>query len=299
MTSRSSSERSMLVKNKFIVFILTHGRSDKVITEKSLRKSGYSGRIVYIVDDEDKTLDLYLAKFGEENVYVFDKKAYADAIDEGNNFDDRRAIIHARNACFDAAKDLGYTYFIQLDDDYTAFDYRIDIDGGVVKPIKNIDAIFDKMFDFYRSTSCKAIAFSQGGDFIGGLNNGKQSYRFNKRKCMNSFFCSTERAFRFFGAINEDVNAYTLLASRGDIFLTIPFLSLTQKTTQSQNSGMTDWYAKFGTYCKSFTTTLYMPSAVKVKMLNASKKRLHHSICWKSVTPQIISERHKKPSLVE
>ena len=29
-----------------------------------------------------------------------------------------RAIVYARNACFDLAKDLGITYFIQLDDDY-------------------------------------------------------------------------------------------------------------------------------------------------------------------------------------
>jgi len=282
------------MSDNLIVFILTHGRSDKEITTKNLRSSGYSGRIVYMIDDEDKTVDSYVERFGQDNIYIFNKKAYADSIDEGNNFDDRRAIVHARNACFSAAKDLGYKYFIELDDDYHAFNFRIDIDGGVVKPIANLDLVFEKMLKFYKSTNCKAIALSQGGDFIGGLNNGKGSYRFNKRKCMNSFLCSTDRPFEFIGSINEDVNTYTLSASRGSLFLTIPFASIEQKTTQSQSSGMTDWYSKFGTYCKSFTTTLFMPSAVKVKILNANNKRLHHSITWKNVTPQIISEHYKK-----
>ncbi len=35
------------------------------------------------------------------------------------------------NACFDIAKNLGYKYFIQLDDDYYSLGYRY-IEGNVV-----------------------------------------------------------------------------------------------------------------------------------------------------------------------
>ena len=111
---------------------------------------------------------------------------------------------------------------------------------------------------------------------------------------MNSFFCSTERKFQFIGAMNDDVNTYVTLGSRGCLFLTIPVLSLTQKQTQKQKSGLTDMYLKFGTYCKSFTTAMMYPSSAKVAMIQSNNPRLHHAINWKTAVPQIIREKHKK-----
>ena len=40
--------------NNFAVFILTHGRPDNVITIKTLRQSGYTGKVYFIIDNEDK-----------------------------------------------------------------------------------------------------------------------------------------------------------------------------------------------------------------------------------------------------
>lgn len=54
--------------------------------------------------------------------------------------------------------------------------------------------------------------------------------------------------FKFFGKINEDVNTYTLLGSRGNLFFQIPHVSLNQVTTQQSNGGMTDIYLDSGTY---------------------------------------------------
>lgn len=42
------------MRSDFVVFILTHGRADSVITDKTLRKCGYTGPIVYVIDNEDK-----------------------------------------------------------------------------------------------------------------------------------------------------------------------------------------------------------------------------------------------------
>lgn len=244
------------MENKdFAVFILTHGRPDNVKTLGTLKKCGYTGKIYFIVDNEDKTIDKYIKNFGVDNVKVFDKKAMADKVDEGNNFDERRTITHARNACFEIAREIGITYFMQLDDDYAGFRYRLMInDLQVLSSIKNIDKIFDMMLNYYISIPAKSIAFSQGGDFLGGLDNGKKIYRFSKRKCMNSFICSTNREFQFIGAMNEDVNTYTTLGSRGILFLTIPFASLDQAATQSQNNGITDMYKRYGTYYAVFSS---------------------------------------------
>lgn len=283
------------MENKdFAVFILTHGRPDNVKTINTLNRCGYTGKVFFIVDNEDKSVDQYIANFGSDKVIVFDKKAMADAIDEGNNFDERRTITHARNFCFEAAKQVGVKYFIQLDDDYVAFEYRHANKEGTElmgRCILNIDKIINLYLDFYKSTGFKSIAFAQGGDFIGGLPGGMVGKL--KRKSMNSFFCSTDRPFQFVGAMNEDVNTYTTLGSRGVLFGTIPSVSLSQAATQSQSGGITDMYLKYGTYCKSFTTVMMQPSSVTVKMMQTKYTRLHHSIKWNNTVPCIISENHK------
>ena len=128
------------MENKdFAVFILTHGRPDNVLTYKTLLKCGYNGKIYFVIDNEDKTIDKYIENFGIENIKLFDKKSMSDKIDEGNNFDNRNVIIHARNYCFELAKELGITYFIQLDDDYYEFIYKFsDTKGQVLS--KNINS---------------------------------------------------------------------------------------------------------------------------------------------------------------
>lgn len=272
--------------NNFAVFILTHGRPDNVKTYSTLKKCGYTGKVYFIVDNEDKTINQYITNYGIENVKVFDKKAMADSVDEGNNFDNRKVIIHARNACFKIAKEIGVKYFMQLDDDYYYFGYRYETGAKI---IKNLDVVFEKMLDFYKSVNIKSIAFSQGGDHIGGFSGIKL-----KRKCMNSFICSTDREFQFVGSINEDVNTYTSLGNRGDIFFTFTNIQLDQKDTQSNNGGMTDEYALSGTYVKSFHSVLMHPSGVKVSMMNTNHTRLHHSIKWNNTAPCILDPKSKK-----
>lgn len=276
----------IMENNNFAVFILTHGRPDNIKTTSTLRKCGYTGKIYYIVDNEDKTIEKYRNNYGQEWVKIFDKKTLADKIDEGNNFDERRTITHARNACFGIARELGIKYFVQLDDDYYYFGYRYETGAKI---IKNMDLVFEIILRFYKSVNINSIAFGQGGDHIGGFSGIKL-----KRKCMNSFFCSTDREFNFIGAMNEDVNTYTTLGSRGKIFFTFTNLQLDQKDTQSQTNGITDMYKRYGTYCKAFTTTMMHPSSVKVSMMNSNNPRIHHTISWKNTTPMILDPKYKK-----
>jgi hypothetical protein len=270
----------------FCVFILTHGRPDNVVTLKTLDKCGYTGRLYLVVDDEDATVNYYRQNFGADRVIVFDKKAEADACDEGNNFDERRTITMARNACFRIAERLGVTHFVELDDDYYYFGRRFQ-EGA--KRIRNMDVAILSVLSFMELAGVTSVAFAQGGDHIGGFSGLKL-----KRKCMNSFFCSTARPFRFVGAMNEDVNTYTTLGSRGALFFTFTGLQLDQKDTQSQQGGISAMYQRFGTYCKAFTTVMMMPSAVRVSMMQSVTPRLHHTIDWKRAVPCIVPERCRK-----
>jgi hypothetical protein len=284
-------------KSECVVFILTHGRPDNVVTWKTLQKSGYTGPCYLVIDNEDKHAAEYFEQWGKDAVLQFDKKEMADQVDEGNNFNERRTITHARNACFELARQLGYTYFLELDDDYTSFEFR-HIDKAenklLVTKAKDLDAIVDAYLKFLKETPFCSVAFAQGGDFIGGAGNPYAKTRPLMRKCMNSFMCSTERPFQFVGAMNEDVNTYTTLGSRGVLFGTLPFVALVQKRTQSQEGGITGMYLKFGTYCKGFTTVMMMPSCVRVAVMNTNNPRLHHKIHWIATVPKILDEKWRK-----
>jgi hypothetical protein len=279
--------------DSFVIFILTHGRADNIYTLKSLRKHGYTGKVIFICDNEDLTLNDYFKKY--KDVEVFNKKEISKTFDEADNFQDRRAIVYARNACFEIAKKLGYKYFIQMDDDYTGFDYRV-YSEIKQKPttIFNLDSVLLLILDFYKKTNFASISIAQGGDFIGGKNNQMAKKPTIYRKCMNSFLCSTDRQFQFVGRINEDVNTYTNKASKGLLMGTIPLVSLTQKTTQKNKGGMSDLYLDNGTYVKSFYTVMFSPSCTTIKPMGDKHMRLHHSIKWNSAVPKIISENNKK-----
>lgn len=277
----------------FAAFILTHGRADRVFTYHSLRRSGYTGRIVVLIDNEDKTADEYRARFGDQ-VVVFDKADIASRIDEGDNFGDRRAILYARNACFEVARALGLKHFIQLDDDYRHFNHRRDEDGGYVSGrdrILNMDSVLDAMLDYYERIPALSIAMAQGGDFLGGEAGTWGTF---SRKAMNSFICSTERPFQFFGRINEDVNTYTNLASRGGLFLTVKDVALQQLQTQQNQGGMTEMYLDAGTYVKSFYSVMYQPSSVTISIIHSVYKRIHHRVEWRNTVPVILQEHHRK-----
>lgn len=281
--------------NDFCILILTHGRPDKQVTLSSLQRRNCKYPIYFVIDDEDKTAAQYKAKFGDR-VIEFNKMLYADMTDECDNFNDRRAIVHARNASYDIAEKLGYKYFIQLDDDYTNFSFRFD-ESGTYDPltILDIDQVFDAFLDFYKSSSFHTIAFAQGGDYIGGQN-GSYCDLILRRKAMNTFFCSTERRIKFIGRLNEDVNVYTALGKIGYLFGTIMQASITQLQTQSNSGGITDMYKDVGTYVKSFYTIMLCPSSVRINSIGNSREtqRIHHQISWRHTVPVILSEDQKK-----
>jgi hypothetical protein len=287
----------MNTQTNFAAFILTHGRPDNVITYDQLRKQGYTGRIVVVVDDTDTRLAEYREKFGDELV-VFDKRAIAKTFDTADNFDDMRTIVYARNACFDIAKRLGIRYFVQLDDDYTHFSFRFsDEHKWVTKDIivRNLDRIFAAFIRFLKATPTKTIAMAQGGDFIGGKAGRFGSKITMSRKAMNSFFCDSLTPIQFRGRINEDVNTYTCDATTGSLFFTHNQVALNQKQTQSNSGGMTDVYLASGTYVKSFYTVMMHPSGVRVKTIHGqAHTRLHHAVNWKKTTPMILREGLKK-----
>lgn len=282
--------------NSFAVFILTNRRADNVITIKTLRTYGYSGRIILIIDDQDNTLEEYKSINKDVEFYVFNKNEAIELTDSADNLKNPKAVVYARNMCHKIASDLAIDYFLELDDDYTAFDFKSSDDDIYIshKKVKNLDVLFKYFIEFLAVTTAKSISFSQGGDYIGGFGNrfGEKITLF--RKCMNSFFCKTDRSFQFYGLINEDVNCYVLNGSRGELYFTSTHISLEQIQTQKNQGGLTDIYLEQGTYIKSFYSVMYHPSSVVVKDMGLINRRLHHSISSNLTYPKIVSEDYKK-----
>ena len=69
------------MRNDFAVFILTHGRADNVVTVPAIKKAGYTGKIYFIIDDEDEQAEEYKKNFGADRVIIFDKQAAYDRAD--------------------------------------------------------------------------------------------------------------------------------------------------------------------------------------------------------------------------
>lgn len=281
------------MREDFAVFILTHGRPNNVLTYKTLQRQGYTGKVFFILDNEDETISEYIKNFGKEKIIIFDKTEIAKKVDTPDLSEDRRTIVYARNACFDVAKSLNLRYFLQLDDDYKRFRYRYEKDGKLLtKYPANLDGLFSCMIDFLNDTGALTVAFAQSGDFIGGI---KNAFWINKvkRKAMNTFFCDVNKPFSFVGRINEDVNFYTLKGNQGELILSIADVNIDQTQTQSIKGGMSEVYLDKGTYLKSFYSVVYSPQCVKISEMGEKHKRIHHRVSWNNCTPMILSSKYK------
>lgn len=188
------------MRDDFVVFIITHKRPDNQITYKTLKRGNYTGKIIFVLDDGDNTIDAYCEKYGKENIQIFHK--YED-FDIGDNLTDHKGVpVYARNICFKIAREKGYKYFVQLDDDYPKIDYRYVKDGKLkAKPVSDFDKLFEAMCRFMEPEAINCVAFAVAGDYIGGANGRYRDGLY--RNARNSFFCRTDRPFEFLGRINE------------------------------------------------------------------------------------------------
>lgn len=278
------------MRTDFCALILSHGRPDNVLTYKSLRRHGYTGKIFIVIDDEDETAPQYRKLYGDD-VVQFSKSEMDGSFDIGDNLKKRNTVIYARNQCHELVRRLGFKYFIELDDDYGSFQSRYSSTREFAdRKIQRLDRVFELMVNLLDASGALSVCMSQGGDHM----QGKKKTIGLMRKAMNTFVCDADRPFQFVGRMNDDVNTYVTLSHRGKIFFTIMRLQVIQEQTQKQRGGLTEMYLELGTYMKSFYTVMMAPSAVKIGILKARHSRIHHRINWRNVAPKIIRDNWSK-----
>jgi hypothetical protein len=282
------------MRDDFACFILTNGRPDNVLTVHSLEYAGYTGKWYLVLDTDDPTADRYRARYGADRVLTFEKEDHPP-FDLGDNGGTKRVIIYARNATDALARQLGLSCYLQLDDDYTFFGHRYQIDDGPLlgKQARYLDDVFDAFLAFLDETGALTVALSQGGDHFGGAAGAvwKSGLR---RKAMNSFFVRTGRPVPFVGRINEDVNTYVTLGMRGEQLWTVADFYLVQSPTQGTPGGMSGTYLDTGTYLKSFYSVMFCPSAVSVAAMGSVAPRIHHRVDWAHCVPKVLPERYRR-----
>jgi len=183
------------MRDDFAVMIITHGRPDNQLTLNCLHKIGYTGKLFLVVDDEDSTKDEYIRLYGD-SVLLFHKDEWFDIGD--NFYDQKNSSVYARNECFIIAKSLGLRYFLEMDDDFTEIMLRYD-DGNKLRKstIRSADDLFEAFCEYLETDGITCLSFATEGDGIGGRD-GVFKKRIT-RKARNSFFCSVEKPFEFFG----------------------------------------------------------------------------------------------------
>lgn len=283
------------MRDDFCILILSYNRAGNIPTITTLERHGYTGDW-YIVIDNEEDIEPYSAEYGDKVIY-FDKDDTQPELDRGDNFDHRHAVVYARHQSFDIAKDLGVDYFMVLDDDYTNFERRFNADWEYEpKTLGSIEPFIEEAITYMERADIDAMATAQGGDFIGGKDSGFAQYITAKRKVMNTWICRTDKPFRFFGTINEDVNVYARSQQLGKVFMTPNIVTVNQAETQQQDGGLTEIYLAEGTYVKSFYSILYSPSCVDLIRMGDKHYRIHHRLSWRNAVPKIVAERFKKAS---
>ena len=285
-------------KKEYVVFILSYKRPHRVKTVEMLKRYNYNGDWFIVLSDTDATIKEYKNLFPDK-IVVFDFQEAVKITDYMYN-KPKQAVVFARNAVFDIAKELGYKYFIVLDDDYYYVLFKF-VNGIYQKKpnhIKDINVLFELLIDFLKKTQqVYCIAIAQTGDYRGeedsSLGRFYSKVKFS-RKLMNFFVCDVDRRFEFYGLLNEDVNCYISGEALRKVFITYPGVMLQQRETQKNTGGLTELYLEQGTYVKSFYSVMINPSAVKVSMLGNKRFRFHHKIYWQFAVPEIISSKYQK-----
>lgn len=301
-------------QKRYAIFISAY-RNTKIKTLQTLTRCGYidHSNIYIIVGIDDPNLEEFKEKY-KDHCIIFDKEKdalpYIDTCINKENFT-YLSTVFTSTAQMKIAKELGYKYFMQLDDDSNNFMIRYVYKDKLINIKKTEEGVLDnfinKAIDILDSSpKVYGVSFLQAGDLMGGVES--LPYVVGKRKFMNTRIYDVEKQLKFIGLLNEDTTYYTQYGKLGYIFLTLDGLVLDQLDSQNKSSGtgLTSLYAKFGTYIKSFFSLIVNPSALKIMVMggggklneNANKRiynpRIHHFIEWENICPKILDEKWRK-----
>ena len=277
-------------KLKFSIFITSHNSPHKCMSYNSLRTAGYTGDIRLVIDDEDPKFDEYT--YLGYNLVVFHKQDYVDSLDIGMSKENPQlaAVLYARAAVEDYARQIGLEYFIVMDDDIYGFRYRIPQgDKLCSRPVENFDALIDNYIQFMKVSNSLCLSFAHDGSFIGGVSSIEKILE--RRSCHTIFLRDVSKVFEWKFAVNEDYVSSLLYANIGKLMLTLPFVQRNISGMNDRQEGMHDLYENTTDFQRAFYNVIACPWTCVV-----TTYKDHYVVRTdkKTAYPKIISEKYRR-----
>lgn len=281
---------------KYAAFICTHGRPEAQYTYEALRNGGYTGKIIFIVDDEDNTVD-ELQGYIENGTYkaeikMFCKQYYIDTVDIGRRVSDakRAAILYAKCACEDLAKEMKLDAFIIADDDLTNFRYRYQEDGHLKSlKVSNLDAVIENYCQYILDCNICMTSFGAMPLYMSGSLTHKKLEE--ARIPYNILFRNASIKFDWISEMNEDI--ISVLSDRsGSYIQMLPFVKYDMKELHAgAQGGMTANYKSMSLFQRVQTIIMYAPVSVYYICM---KMGITHAVHKDNAFPKLLSSRFKK-----
>ena len=281
------------MSKKFAVFILTHGRPHNQLTVKSLHDVGYTGDLYLVVDDQDESVNEYIAVWGAERVIVFDKDYFIRHTDTGLHTPVPKFAVFARNAIEHIAKEMGYKTFLMLDDDLTKIRVRLP-EGDSLKSYQingQFDAIIETSVDYVVNCDIACMGLGFCNLYIGGVENfNKENPR--QRLCAEAFIRNTAHPISWRLNMVEDLITSIDAAMSGEVwFQFLPIQCEIKMSEGEVDGGNSDVYRQLGMYRISFMPVIAYPSSNAVRR---GKKSWASTTSPDKCIPKIISSRYRK-----
>lgn len=275
------------MREDFAVFIISHGRADRVETYDMLKNTGYTGKIYIVLDDEDKSD--YQARFEADSILYYSKAQYREETEVCRVVDG--CATYARNAVEHLAKEMHLKAFMVADDDLLRLRYRYD-EAGVLKSLsikQGLDDILSAYIDFIIENSVACVSFGTANIYMKGIRPEAVS---NNRLPFNCFIRNAEYDWTWKAEIYEDAVTDILESWNGDFAMQLPFVQCDMCPMDvGAKGGMTDVYTAISQYEKNFPVLIYAPSCVR---LGLGKRNFIYSVANKNAFPKLISSGNKR-----
>lgn len=226
-----------------IVFIKSHGRPDKQLTYSTLRKFGYTDKIIIVLDDEDSTYDDYKNKTfdADTSIIQFSKQHYVDYIDCGTNKPKRNVNLYAWCACEDFAKEMSLDSYIMADDDITGFRFRYLEDGHLrsTRITKNLDDIFIGIRNYMLNSDIAGACTGMPQMYLAGDYN---TNLWKYRVIYQFVFRNANYDIDWVSEYEEDIVTSIKEANNGKFFTCLPIIQHDSVQLGKSEGGMKDMY---------------------------------------------------------
>lgn len=251
------------LRNDFAVFILSKGRPNAQITYSTLRSSGYTGAIHILCDNMDDTIDEYRENYGDE-VLVFDKVKWSEKSDRMSNENAYNVLLPARNAVTEIAKDLGYKYYMQIDDDISRFTHKWLDDNGDMNSVEvsKMDGILEAMIEYISSTPIISLTFTLPVFYQFGAEGAMKDGLLHD--AYNTYLMSVDEPVTFKGMLTEDYIGISNSQIVGDLVYAITDIMYDSPKQGTNEGGLNDAYSDGDWWMVKIYALIANPGNVKL-----------------------------------